>query len=398
MIVQASTCKLSVIIPARNEFPNICHTVHSIWNCLDADGFKPQEFEIIIVNNASDDRRWPQRGTGGTTDHLMTRGAYYNRMLRVVYDPIPGNHSTRNKGAAIARGEYLFFSDGHMAYKPGFFKSILETVDKRGGLVHGSLQFIGAYPVVESSMGYQYTWKLGDECRQTWANYKLSDQPWYIIGQGAWGMACKRAEFLLSGGYERYHKTYGGEFFITSKAWMMGSSVSVDPNAVGWHLASGRGYSYDHMEYVENILNLLYALGADDWRERTYINYLRTKNKAQLDEIMERGAKLYAKERAWIAKKSRFTFNQLLTERPWEKKNIELYGKSNCGMLVFHWSELELIAQSPVAKEAYLKSKYQQELGEFIEVNMIPYIYRHNEWVKKHGIEKLINFRKTLEW
>src|SRR3990167_8912427 len=44
---------LTVIIPARNEFPNIVHTVHSILNCWEADGFTHDQIEIIIVNNCS---------------------------------------------------------------------------------------------------------------------------------------------------------------------------------------------------------------------------------------------------------------------------------------------------------------------------------------------------------
>ena len=179
--------------------------------------------------------------------------------------------------------------------------------------------------------------------------------------------------------------------------YMLGSTVMVDPKAIGYHLGAGRGYSYHHLDYVENVLNLLYGLSADDWRERTYINYLRSKNKEDLDRIMVEGAKAYESERKWITKHSKYTFNDLLVKRPWEQKNIKLYGKSNCGISIFHWSELELIASSPIAKKAYLESEYQQKLGEFIENNLSQYIYKHDEYVKKYGIERLTNFRKTLE-
>lgn len=373
--------KLSVIIPARREFPSVVHTLYSIWQCWEADGFDSKEIEIIIIDNVSDDFQDPKfdphkPGTRGTISYLMPRGAFHNRAVRVIYDPIAGNHSARNKGAKIARGEYLFFSDAHMAYKVSFFKNILETVEKYGGLVHGGLQFMGAWPVTDSGMGFQYTLKAGDQFRETWANYKLADTPWYIIGQGAWGMAVKRDEFFKFGGYEDPHRTYGGEFYISKKWWMLGGIVMVDPRAVGFHLASIRGYNYQYSDYIENILGLLYALGADDWRERTYINYLRTHSKATLDAIMERGEREYAKDREWIAKRKKYTFNELLTQRPWEKKNIELYGKSNCGMLFYHYSELDLIMQSPVAMEAYRNSKYQKQLAQFIQTELKDYIYR----------------------
>ena len=54
---------------------------------------------------------------------IIGDGTFFDSTGRPIYDPIAGNHSARNKGAEIARGKYLFFSDAHMAYKPGFFKN-----------------------------------------------------------------------------------------------------------------------------------------------------------------------------------------------------------------------------------------------------------------------------------
>lgn len=383
---------LSVIIPARSEFQNLTFTIYSILHCWEADGFDPDELELIVVNNCSEDWKhpkfdWSKPGNVGTTNYLMPRGAYYTGKIRVIYDPIAGNHSARNTGAKIARGKYLYFSDAHVAIRPGFFKSILGTVDKYGGLVFGSLQTLGAYPPADSSMGFQYTWKLGDECRQTWANYKLADTPWYIIGQGAWGMACTKKYFDSIGGYEHYHRTYGGEFYLTSKAWMTGGTVMVDPNAIGYHLGAARGYGYDHLDYVANILNLLYALGADTWRERTYINYLRNKNKDKLDKIMIEGERVFADDRAKILKKAKYSFDDLLTKKPWDIKNTELHGKSNCGMLIYHWTWLELIKESPVALEAYKNSKYQKKLCEFIEKELPLVVYKQDRYSEEKRTE-----------
>lgn len=388
---------LSVIIPARSEHPNVQHTIYSILHCLEADGFDTKQVEIIIVNNCSEDWKdpkfdWSKPGARGTTSYMMPRGGYYSGTIRMVYDPIAGNHSARNTGAKIAQGKYLYFSDAHVALRPGYFKSILGTVDKYGGLVFGSLQTMGAYPPNDASMGFQYTWKLGDECRQTWANYKLADTPWYIIGQGAWGMACTKKYFDSIRGYEHHHRTYGGEFYLTSKAWMTGGTVMVDPNAVGYHLGAARSYGYDHYDYIANILNLLYALGADSWRERTYLNYMRNKNKAILDRIMEEGEKVFAEDRAWIAKKAKYSFDDLLVQKPWDVKNKELYGKSNCGILVFHWTWLELLKDAPIALEAYKNSKYQKQLQDFIEKELGTLVYHHDKYSeeKKEELRQLI--------
>src|SRR3990167_1465316 len=273
---------LSVIIPARQEFPNIVHTFHSIMNCIEADGIDPKEVEIIIVNNTSEPWNdpkfdWTKPGDRGTVEYLMPRGGYWSRTLRVMYDPIAGNHSARNKGARIARGKYLFFSDAHMSYKPGAFKYGLKACEESGGLVHMAIAWMGGYPIHDSGIGMQYTIKLGEEWKGTWANYRpWSDKWFYIAAQGHCSVFCNRKQFLNYGGYPDVHRTYGGgEFFTNMLWWMYGSTVAVEPRAIGYHLASSRGYSYTHDDYINNVLNCSYALGCDDWRERTYINYVR---------------------------------------------------------------------------------------------------------------------------
>ena len=100
----------------------------------------------------------------------MPRGMYPHRTLRVLYDPIAGNHSARNKGVEIARGEYIFLSDAHMAYSPGYFKYMLKAVDESGGIVHSPIGWMGSYPPeprTKQSLGFQYTIKLGEEIKGT---------------------------------------------------------------------------------------------------------------------------------------------------------------------------------------------------------------------------------------
>lgn len=378
--------KLSVIIPSRNEFPNICHTIYSILHCWEADGFDPKEMEIIIVDNCSDDDRYPQRGTGGTTSYLEGRSGYWNAVIRVLRYPIAGNHTARNKGAEIARGEYLFFSDAHMAYRPGFFKEILRTVYESGGLVHGTIAWMGAYPPAIGGLGFTYTIKLGEEFKGTWGPYHLYDKEgkpvqswWYIPAQGHCSVAVRKDQFFKFGGYPKIHRVYGGgEMYLDMKWWMLGSTVAVNPRAIGYHLASGRGYSYNHDNYIENVLGVTYALGCDDWRERAYLNWMRHHDKNTLDTIMARNEKEYADDRAFIEKYRVKTFNDLLVERPWDKLNDERHGKHNGSMLIFQPSWLKLIEDNPQVKEAYEKSKYQKDLAVFIDTNLKQFVYRGN--------------------
>ena len=366
---------LSVVIPARNEFPNIAHTFHSIMHCWEADGFEASDIEVVLVDNCSNDDVFPHRGTKGTTSYLEGRGAYANGVIRVIRDPIAGNHSARNKGAEIARGKYLYFSDAHMSLRPGFFKSMLQTVKESGGLVHGTLQFMGAYPPTVSGSGFTYTIKLGEEIKGTWANYKLADSWFYVPAQGHWGVMVDRGQFQAFGGYPSIHRCYGGgEFYLYMKWWLFGSNVVVDPNAIGYHLASGRGYAYNHDDYVHNIFNIGTALGMDDWVERTYINYLKKSRKEVLDRMMTEAHKETLTDRAFIEARRKMTFNQLLELRPWEKKNIERHGKGLSNLLIYHKTWLAGIKGTP-AEKVY-PGKYQEALAEFIETKLEQFTYK----------------------
>lgn len=161
---------LSVVIPARNEFPNIAHTIHSIINAWESDGYDWQDLEIIIVDNCSDEKSIDERYYThpldfGTSSYLEGRGIYVNRLLRTHIDPVAGNHSARNKGAEMARGKYVFFSDAHMSYGQGFFKKMMQATDESGGLVHAAIGWMGGFPPRGGTLGMQYTLKLGEEIK-----------------------------------------------------------------------------------------------------------------------------------------------------------------------------------------------------------------------------------------
>lgn len=378
---------LSCVIPARNEFPNIAHTVHSILNCWEADDFNEKDIEIIIVNNCSTDYNdpkydWSKPGDRGTTEHLMPRGIYHSRTLRVLYDPIAGNHSARNKGAAMARGKYLFFSDAHMSYKPGAFKYGLEAVSQSGGLVHMGIAWMGGFPPRSSSVGKQYTIKLGQEIKGTWATYEPWGDKWfYIAAQGHCSVLANRKQFLDFGGYPEIHRTYGGgEFYTNMKWWLFGSSVVVEPRAIGYHLASSRGYSYNHDDYTHNVFNMGWAIGADDWLERAYLDCLKRGRKEVVDRMLEEAKKETARDRKVIESRRVCTFNDLLINRPWDKKNMERGGAKNSSLLVFHPTWIDGLKDYPLVYEMYKNSVGMARLHQFIIDNLWDNVYHKDEY------------------
>jgi len=182
--------KVSVVISTRDEGHNLTHTIHAIINDLETF-LAPDEFEIIIVHNCSkESESWR---------YLMERGMFYHRTIRVLFDPIAGNVTARNKGAAIAKGEYLFFSDAHMTYRIGSFKKMIDAIDETGGIVHPAVQWMGGYSPSDPS--YQYTIKIGEKIWGTWNRAVVSaTESFYIPVCGHCCLGMKRQQFLDFGG------------------------------------------------------------------------------------------------------------------------------------------------------------------------------------------------------
>src|SRR3990167_915713 len=206
--------KVSVILSSRDEFPIIVGTVHAIVNDLETF-LKPNDFEIVIVDNGSVN---PDSGS-----FLAEGGMFHPRTVRILHDPIMGNVSARNKGVAIARGEYIFFSDAHMSYRIGSFKAMVDALEKYGGIVHPSVQWMGGYE--PSGRNYQYSIKLGEKIWGTWNNRIVGNghDPFYITICGHCCLGVKREEFIRLHGYHPFFRVYGGgEVYLDMKWWMLG--------------------------------------------------------------------------------------------------------------------------------------------------------------------------------
>jgi hypothetical protein len=211
---------------------------------------------------------------------------------------------------------------------------------------------------------------------QTWNNYKIANTWFYSAAQGHWGVMVDKKQFLDFGGYPLTHRTYGGgEFYLDMKWWMFGSNVVTDPNAVGYHLASGRGYSYNHNDYVHNVANIGLALGMDDWTERFKINQLRKTHPDTINKIWKEAEEETKEDREFINSRKVKSFNELLIERPWEKLNKEKHGHGLSNILIYHDTIIDIFKQNPIAWEAYQNSKHQVGLDKFINENLSQFVY-----------------------
>lgn len=356
----------SIVISARNEFPQIVFTIQSIINDLETF-LTPDEWEIIVVSNCSDDER--------TWRFVAERGLHYHGDVRFILDPIAGNVTSRNKGAKIAKGKYLVFSDAHMSYPLGTFKRLLETIKESGGIVHGTVQWLGGYKPSQPSV--QYSLKIGEKLWGTWNMALVKEDDWfYIPCSGHCFLGVEREQFLSFGGYNGYFRCYGGgELYLALKWWMLGKPVVVDPRIVSYHLSAGRGYSYHQDDLIHNMMLLGYALNADALGERVYIRYLDKSgvNREHLNKLHDQAKREAEHDRTFLATCSARSLYDVLIERPWDRQNDERHGKHQSFMAIYQDTWLNDLSGDALAY--YKASKLQAELDAIVRNDLSEFIY-----------------------
>jgi glycosyltransferase involved in cell wall biosynthesis len=107
---------ISVIIPAHNEEKNIGSCLESLFLQEDVP-----DWEAIVVDNASSDRTVEMAsGFPG---------------VRIIKEPKKGVTLARNRGAAEARGDILFFLDADAIIPSDYLKRISEKFEKDKDLI-----------------------------------------------------------------------------------------------------------------------------------------------------------------------------------------------------------------------------------------------------------------------
>ncbi|MFN2538632.1 MAG: glycosyltransferase family 2 protein [Mycobacteriales bacterium] len=120
---------VSVVVPARNATDFLAEQLDALAS---QDCARP--WEVVVVDNASTD--------GGGTTKVAESFAHRFRELRVVHaDDRLGAGYARNRGAALARGDFLVFCDADDVVEPGWLGALVDAAP-RGDLVGGWLRTV----------------------------------------------------------------------------------------------------------------------------------------------------------------------------------------------------------------------------------------------------------------
>ncbi|RFA19127.1 glycosyltransferase family 2 protein [Subtercola boreus] len=154
--------------------------------------------------------------------------------------------AARNLGAAAATGEVLCFLDADTAPEPGYVEAIIRlpalapdvvTVGRRR---HADFSDLPADAPVETVVGTapEREYPSPEWLLSAYADSRdllVSDDRSYRFVIGA-VVACSRALFRATGGFDETFTTYGGEDWDWAfRAWNAGALLAHVPSAVAWH-------------------------------------------------------------------------------------------------------------------------------------------------------------------
>jgi glycosyltransferase involved in cell wall biosynthesis len=108
---------LSIIIPTLNESKNIERVIQSIKNSI---SYNSKDIEIIVIDSPK------------TNDNTLELAKLNGAITDVIG---PERSSQRNKGASLARGQFLYFVDADMEFSSNLLKCILENLNNENILV-----------------------------------------------------------------------------------------------------------------------------------------------------------------------------------------------------------------------------------------------------------------------
>ena len=178
---------VSIIVPARNEGDTIEEALSSLLD------LEYERLEIIVVNDRSTDH------TGEVLRELKKR---HKRLNLIEIKDLPpgwlGKCNAMHQGAAVARGDYLLFTDADIIMEKSTISRAVAVVQKEG-LDHLSLFFKNLAP---GGLLNAMVLDLGGGLMALFRPWKVSDPvSRAFMGVGAFNMV-KRTVYQAIGGHE----------------------------------------------------------------------------------------------------------------------------------------------------------------------------------------------------
>ena len=298
---------LSIIIPSRNELPQLLFTIQGVMDEFEGSGV---DYEILAVLNLCSNH-----------DHDVIQKFLWpirNGILRILrFDSVGSCWLARRHGVAESSGRHLLFLDSHVLPHTGSYLGAYNYAKCFNGALHLGMNTFLNHP---SAIGYQYIW-VPEKFWGEWS-IKKPEPPYHqILGSGFAGTLYSRAVWDAIGGLNPNFRTYGGaELYLDLKTWMFGFEVRCHPDFWLRHLAIKRGYNWSNNDAWFNTMLAAYIVAGPEAARLTHGRFQslcdgQKQYLDKLDDLFHEAITLGSDERAHVVRQARYTAEEIL-DRP----------------------------------------------------------------------------------
>ncbi len=237
--------KTSIIIPTVNRSASLKRTFRSLL-ALNSDF---DSLEIIIVDNGSND------DTRSISNAIIEANPW--KLIKYVFEPIPGLLSGRHRGLFESSGDILVFIDDDVDVDPEWLNGIIETFqDPYVHLVGG--KNLPRY-LCEPPQWLDHFWN--SEGPRKWLDFisvlDFGDEPVELDPLFIWGLnfSIRRRSLIELGGF---HPDYvpkpfdyyqgNSETGLAWKAKEKGLKIMYQPGVVVWHRIPEHRLTFEYFE------------------------------------------------------------------------------------------------------------------------------------------------------
>lgn len=206
-VSKASLPFVSVIVPARNE-------EGSIGACIDSllrQNYPPDLFEIIIVNDGSEDR------TAEIVESHCARDSRVKLLASLTESSLPpGKARALETGLRAAKGEIIFNTDADCTFTEGWLRASVELYESDTAMVNGvTLPEGGGWFGAIQTLDFAFLHGVA-------AGFSGLGLP--LAGMGN-NMSYRKEVFLKTGGFEKLGFSVTEDFQLTRAILALGEKV-----------------------------------------------------------------------------------------------------------------------------------------------------------------------------
>ena len=185
-MVTNKTPKISIIVPVYNEEKNI-------KKCLNSILLQPGNFEVIVVNDGSNDN-----------SEKIIKEIKDNR-LKYFYKKNSGLSDTRNFGIRQAKGDYLMFVDGDDWIENDSMKVLLKSTEENYDLIKFDYNIIKGTQIIPKISVVEESVKSGEYLLVNLINNKIVFEmsTLYLYNKKNWN----KNNYCFA--HKRFHEDFG---------------------------------------------------------------------------------------------------------------------------------------------------------------------------------------------